>query len=65
MRDYDAEAPTGYPEVHYLTAPLRARARELNDPDGINLWAGVNYRRAEEAPAGELVERWASRLARL
>jgi len=65
MRDHDAEAPTGYPEVHYLTAPLRARARELNDPDGINLWAGVNYRKAGEAPAGELVERWAARLARL
>jgi nitronate monooxygenase len=48
----------GYPELHYLTAPIRAAARELGDADGINLWAGTSYRRAREASASELVERW-------
>jgi nitronate monooxygenase len=64
MTEHHAEAPVAYPQVHFLTAPLRARARELNDPGGINLWAGENYRLAEEAPAGELVEHWAFDLTR-
>jgi nitronate monooxygenase len=58
MLDHDAFAPPCYPELHYLTAPLRAAARELGDADGINLWAGTSYRRAQEASASELVERW-------
>ena len=59
MRDHDAFAPPGYPEIHYLTRPIRAAAREVEDADGINLWAGTSYRRAQNAPASELVERWA------
>jgi nitronate monooxygenase len=59
MDEHDADAPAAYPEVHHMTAPLRARARELGDPDGINLWAGQSYRLAQESPAAELVERWA------
>ena len=51
--------PRGYPEIHYLTASIRAAARELGDPDGINLWAGTSYRRARAASASELVERLA------
>jgi nitronate monooxygenase len=58
MLDHDAFAPRGYPEIHYLTAPIRAAAREAGDADGINLWAGVSYRRAREGSASELVERW-------
>jgi nitronate monooxygenase len=58
MRAYDADAPRGYPQVHFLTAPLRAAARAAGDADGINLWAGQAYRLAEEAPAAELVRRW-------
>ena len=59
MLDHGASAPRGYPEIHYLTAPIRAAARELGDAGGINLWAGTSYRRAQEASASELVERWA------
>ena len=62
MEEHDEDAPRAYPEIHYMTAPLRARARELDDPDGINLWAGQSYRLAEEAPVAELVERWATRI---
>jgi nitronate monooxygenase len=65
MDEHDAEAPAAYPEVHYLTAPLRARARAIGDPDGINLWAGTAYQHAREAAAGEIVERWTFDLARL
>jgi nitronate monooxygenase len=60
LRDHDSHAPRGYPEVHYLTAPLRAAARAAGDAGGINLWAGQAYRLAEAAPAGELVSRWAA-----
>jgi nitronate monooxygenase len=63
MLDHDAFAPRGYPEIHYLTAPMRAAARELGDADGINLWAGFAYRHAQEGSASELVERWARELA--
>ena len=59
LLDHDPFAPMGYPEIHYLTAPIRAAARELGDADGINLWAGTSYRRAQRASASELVERWA------
>ena len=63
LLDNDPFAPMGYPEIHYLTAPVRAAARELGDADGINLWAGTSYRRAREASASELVERWARELS--
>jgi nitronate monooxygenase len=58
IREHDSAAPKGYPQVHYLTAPLRAAARAAGDGDGINLWAGQAYQLAEEAPAAELVSRW-------
>jgi nitronate monooxygenase len=48
-------APSAYPQIHHLTAPLRAAARAAGDADGINLWAGVNFARAEERPAAEIV----------
>ncbi|MDO8212699.1 nitronate monooxygenase [Conexibacter sp. CPCC 206217] len=60
LRDHDAEAPRGYPEVHHMTAPLRAAARERGDADAINLWAGQAHALAEPLPAGELVERLAA-----
>jgi nitronate monooxygenase len=50
-------APSAYPHIHHLTAPLRAAARAAGDVDGINLWAGVNFRRTEAAPAAAVVAR--------
>jgi len=61
--DHEAFAPSAYPEVHHLTAPIRAAARERGDAEGINLWAGTAYRRAEERSASDLVERWTVELA--
>ena len=63
MLAHDAFAPRGYPEIYYLTAPIRAAARKLGDTDGINLWAGSAYRHAQEGSASELVERWGHELA--
>jgi nitronate monooxygenase len=55
MVEHGDRAPAAYPEVHHLTAPLRARGREAGDPDLVNLWAGQAHQLAPEAPAGELV----------
>jgi nitronate monooxygenase len=55
MAAHDGVAPIAYPELHYLTAPLRKAARENGDESAINLWAGQAYRLAREAPAAEVV----------
>ncbi len=59
LREHSAAAPSAYPEVHQLTAPLRAAARQQADPDGLHLWAGQAYPLAEPLPAAELVSRLA------
>lgn len=58
MRDYGALAPSAYPQIHHLTAPLRAAARNAQDLDRINLWAGEAHTLATATPAAELVRRW-------
>jgi nitronate monooxygenase len=55
MRDHDAHAPRAYPHVHHATSPIRAAAREREDPDGFNLWAGQAHSLARELPAAQLV----------
>jgi nitronate monooxygenase len=57
MREHEASAPAGYPEVHHLTAPIRAAARAADDPSAINLWAGQAYALSQPLPAAELVRR--------
>ena len=64
MLDHDGHAPAAYPEIHYLTAPLRAQARALGDADGINLWAGLAYRLARRSAVAAILERWRADLAR-
>jgi nitronate monooxygenase len=59
MREHDAAAPSAYPEVHNLTAPVRAAARAAGDADGFHLWAGQTHALATEEPAGDLVRRLA------
>ncbi|MFF1883487.1 nitronate monooxygenase [Pseudarthrobacter sp. NPDC058196] len=55
MRRHDAEAPYGYPEIHHLTTPLRAAAAAAGDPEGLNLWAGINYRTTMAGPAASIL----------
>src|SRR3954469_9730617 len=55
MREHGEAAPSAYPEVHHLTAPIRAAARERGDSEAINLWAGQAYPLAKSVPAGQLV----------
>ena len=63
LREHSAAAPAAYPEVHHLTAPLRAAARDRGDTGGFHLWAGQAHALAREEPAGELVRRLAAETA--
>ena len=60
LREHDAGAPRAYPDVHHLTAKIRAAAREQGDPDGFHLWAGQAHSLATGGPAGDLVRRLAA-----
>ena len=55
MRRHDGDAPYGYPEIHHLTTPLRAAAAAAGDPEGLNLWAGINYRYTTEGSAASIL----------
>jgi nitronate monooxygenase len=55
-----AEAPSAYPEIHHLTAPLRTAARTRGDADSFHLWAGEAHALAQPLPAADLVVRLAT-----
>lgn len=56
MREHP-HAPSAYPQIHHLTAPLRAAARAAGDADSINLWAGTRVSLARAEPAADVVRR--------
>lgn len=62
--EHNMGAPIAYPELHYLTSPMRRDARELGDAGLINLWAGEAYGLARARPAAEIVGRLAGETAR-
>jgi nitronate monooxygenase len=41
ITEHEAEAPLGYPEIHYLTSPLPAGSVRAGDPQAVNVWTGV------------------------
>ncbi|MHA7176887.1 NAD(P)H-dependent flavin oxidoreductase [Arthrobacter sp. Sr24] len=55
VRDHTDTAPDAYPEVHFLTVPLRAAAAAAQDPGAVNLWAGTGWKTAQAAPAATVV----------
>ncbi len=60
LDEHSRAAPAAYPEVHFLTAPLRAAARSAGNTDLVNLWAGQTYELTGDRPAAELVALLAS-----
>jgi nitronate monooxygenase len=62
MREYEASAPSAYPQIHSMTSPLRVAARAAGDAEAINLWAGQSYSLAQERPAAELIRTWGAEL---
>ncbi|OBH26532.1 2-nitropropane dioxygenase [Mycobacterium sp. E342] len=59
---HEAQAPLGYPALHYLTSPLRKAAAAAGKPDFVHLWAGTGYRNATAEPAAAILRRLASDL---
>jgi nitronate monooxygenase len=55
LQAHSQDAPVAYPEVHHLTAPLRAAGRSAGNPDVVNLWAGQAHELTGDLPAAELV----------
>jgi NAD(P)H-dependent flavin oxidoreductase YrpB (nitropropane dioxygenase family) len=60
--NHEAEAPFGYPALHYLTSPLRKAAAAAGKPDYVHLWAGTGYRHATAEPTADILRRLASEL---
>jgi nitronate monooxygenase len=56
VRDHSAHAPALYPQVHYLTAPIRAQAARHDQPEALNCWAGTGHAAIRRAPAAEIVD---------
>ena len=54
-RRFDDVAPFGYPEVHYMTSPIRRAAVAAGDPNGTNLWAGTGFAHAQARPAADII----------
>lgn len=58
---HSASAPPYYPQVHYLTSPLRAAAGKAGDAETLNLWAGAGHANAAAQPAEKVVgDLWAA-----
>lgn len=53
--DHESHAPLGYPQVHYLTSPVRAAAVRAGDPDGTNVWAGTGFRKIRSGSVAEIM----------
>lgn len=59
MREHGDAAPSAYPELHHVTAPLRHAARASGDPDVVNLWAGQAHELGSDEPAAVVARRLA------
>jgi nitronate monooxygenase len=53
--EHEGEAPFGYPEVHWLTSPVRAAAVRAGDPHAVNVWAGTGFRTARAATVADIM----------
>jgi nitronate monooxygenase len=53
--EHEAQAPFGYPEIHYVTSPLRAASVRAGDPHATNVWAGTGFGRAKAASVAEIM----------
>lgn len=55
--EHDAQAPLGYPEIHYLTSPVRKASVAAGDPQATNVWAGTGWRQAGAGSVAEIIDR--------
>lgn len=52
----DHTGPTGYPQVHQLTQPLRAAATAAGNPEYLSLWAGQSHALIRDLAAADIVK---------
>lgn len=55
VAEFDALAPAVYPQMHYLTAPLRAKAKDAGAWQHVNAWAGAGFSHAQTKPVAEII----------
>jgi nitronate monooxygenase len=53
--EHEAEAPFGYPEIHWMTSPVRAASVRAGDPQGVNVWAGTGWQQAKTGTVAEII----------
>jgi nitronate monooxygenase len=51
---YGNQAPFGFPQIGLMTAPLQSAAGDSDDPHGMALWAGTNFRQAHKGCVAEI-----------
>jgi nitronate monooxygenase len=51
---YGKQAPFGFPQIGLMTAPLQSAAGDADDPHGMALWAGTNFRQARNGCVAEI-----------
>lgn len=56
MRRYETVAPAVYPDVHYLTQPIRKKALSDENAQAMSLWAGAGFDRIRALPVKELMQ---------
>jgi nitronate monooxygenase len=57
MAELSEGAPSAYPQLNYLSGPVRAAAAKADDPEAMSLWAGQTYPLAYDASVAEIVAR--------
>lgn len=57
IAEHDGQAPLGYPEIHYLTSPVRRASVAAGDPQATNVWAGTGWRGARTGSVAEIIGR--------
>ncbi|OMB83098.1 nitronate monooxygenase [Mycolicibacterium conceptionense] len=55
--EHDGQAPLGYPEIHYLTSPVRKASVAAGDPEATNVWAGTGWRQVRTGSVAEIFDR--------
>ena len=53
--EHEAEAPLGYPEIHWLTSPLRAASVRAGDPQAVNIWAGTGFQKITTGTVAQII----------
>ena len=55
-RAYDSIAPEAYPQVHFLTSPIRKAAAEQGDAENLNMWAGTGNAHCRTGSVADILD---------